>query len=77
MTFQVWLRELLADAIARNRAHIVALLGPSDLRQLYLEGAPPSIDAIFSSGNSVERSSSTEMLVEHRKNRSTPQRKIA
>jgi hypothetical protein len=76
MTFQVWLRELLADAIARNRAHIVALLGPSDLRQLYVEGAPPSIDAIFSNGTSVDLSASAEMRVEHRKAGSTP-RKIA
>lgn len=50
MTFQLWLRALLNDAVARNKSHIVALLGPHDLRRLYLEGIPPSIESVFRNG---------------------------
>lgn len=47
MAFQLWLRTLLNDAVVQNKAHIVAMLGPHDLRQLYVEGAAPSVDSIF------------------------------
>ncbi|MGA9510200.1 MAG: hypothetical protein WBV55_16405 [Candidatus Sulfotelmatobacter sp.] len=77
MTFQVWLRELLADAIAQNKAHIVAVLGPHDLRQLHMEGAPPSIEAIFFIGNSVEKPFSAESITKRRGTESNHQRKIA
>jgi hypothetical protein len=50
MIFQLWLRTLLNDAVAGNKAHIVALLGPHDLRQFYLEGTPPSIESISRDG---------------------------
>lgn len=50
MIFQLWLRTLINDAVARDKAHIVALLGPHDLRQLYMEGTPPSVESIFGNG---------------------------
>jgi hypothetical protein len=47
MTFQFWFHVLLSDAASRNRSHVVARLGQQVLRQLYDQGAQPSIEAIL------------------------------
>lgn len=47
MVFQVWIRDLLCDAVSRNMAHVVARMSPTDLRSLYEEDVNPAIDAIL------------------------------
>ena len=46
MSFQVWLRQLLCDAISANKAYIVARLSPHALRNLYDQGISPTVEAI-------------------------------
>ena len=46
MTFQLWVRALLGDATANNKAHSVAMLGPHTLRELYEHGVAPTIQDI-------------------------------
>jgi hypothetical protein len=47
MLFQLWLRELLCDAVSRNMAHVVARLSPPVLRSLCEQGVSPTVDAII------------------------------
>ncbi|MGA9471295.1 MAG: hypothetical protein WBV36_02455 [Terriglobales bacterium] len=72
MAFQLWLRTLLNDAIVRNKAHIVALIGPHELRQLYIAGAPPSIESVFKDHGGRASSSVEDVISE-----SKTERKIA
>jgi len=46
MDFQLWIRQLLSDAASRNKAYVVAELGPHTLRMLYEQGAPPSVEGL-------------------------------
>jgi hypothetical protein len=56
----------------RNKAHTVALLGPHELRQLYIEGAPPSIESVFKDHRGKAASSVEDVISE-----SKTERKIA
>src|ERR1700751_4712369 len=47
MLFQAWIRDLLCDAVSRNRAHVIARMSPTDLRSLCEQDLSPSIDAIL------------------------------
>lgn len=46
VTFQLWVRALLLDAVGHNKAHLVAQLAPFRLRQIYAQGVPPSIEEV-------------------------------
>jgi hypothetical protein len=56
MSYQVWLRHLLSDATSQNMAHVVARLGPRELRRLFDDGAPPSIEGIIRYSDGEARS---------------------
>jgi hypothetical protein len=47
VTYKFWLGELIRDATSENLSHVVGRLGPDDLRTLYEQGSPPSIDGII------------------------------
>ena len=47
MPFQLWLRDLLCDAVSRNMPHVVARLNPHDLRLLCEDGVSPTVEAIL------------------------------
>jgi len=47
MPFQLWLRDLLCDAVSRNLSHVVALLSPHVLRSLCEQGVSPTIESIL------------------------------
>jgi hypothetical protein len=44
---QLWLSELLCEAIAMNMAHVVARLSPPVLGSLCEQGMTPTIEAIL------------------------------
>jgi len=48
MDYQFWIRELFADAEAKNKAHVVAALDPHQLRSIYTQGIPPSVEELIS-----------------------------
>jgi hypothetical protein len=56
MPFQVWLRDLLCDAVSRNLSHVVAGLSPHVLRSLCEEGVSPTIEAIVAHCEGLRRS---------------------
>jgi len=47
MLFQLWLGDLLCDAVSKNMAHVVALVSRSVLRSLCEQGISPTAEAIF------------------------------
>jgi hypothetical protein len=55
MMYPEWFRTLLIDAAAVKQAHVVASLGPINLRRLYDEGLAPSIEAILRHLDNEER----------------------
>ena len=47
MDFQLWIRQLLSDAVSRNKAHVVAEISPHVLKMLYEQGAPPLAEEVI------------------------------
>src|ERR1700751_1636081 len=47
MFFELWLRDLLCDAVSRNMAHVVARVSPAVLRSLCERGVSPTVEAVF------------------------------
>jgi len=46
MLFQIWLRNLLHDAISKNRPDVIAQLNSQGLRVLFQQGVGPTIENV-------------------------------